>query len=633
MRVVSIAILTAALACAAWAQDTPACTCGKNPPGPPAPRSLKPYTGAPEDLRPFSKFTTPYHEYYQDLIEYNGAARDIPDPELNSLSEIRIGFLAPLYDHPDQVRGAHMLNGAQMAIEEANRAGGYGGKLFRLITHNDYDNWQNSSSSVPGVSKDSAIWGAAANDAVRMIYDDKVWAIFGSISSESTHIAVRLTLKAETPIVNSASTDPTIPETIIPWYFTDIQDDRVQGYTLARHIYSELGLKRVALLRVNDRYGRFGVIKFRDASRRLGHPVVIEQKFLKADTDFHRQLQVIEDSRVDAIVLWTDIEQTAMILRQMQELGMKQRVFGSHRTIGEELIRLAGPAAENFEAVYPFDPGRNDPRWIHFVARYEARHHEKPDHFAALAYDQMRILLDAICRAGLNKARIRDALTGLTSYKGVTGDMTFDPNCKNVAPLFLARVQNGQISYSRITMEKPYARVGETGVQYSGPPTNNESAAELKIGIFGPHAETVVRSTEAHDYLSKLNAHGQRYSMLAISSDSSWGKASSDLVKAVYQEHVLALIALDRPSSHLAEQIAVKSFIPVIAISSDHALTSTNIPWIFRLPDNTRLEKALGCVSAAIEQAGPSRSGIRASLASGKPMAGISFGPTGEARQ
>jgi branched-chain amino acid transport system substrate-binding protein len=633
MRIGSVAVLTAALACAAWAQDTPACACGKNPPGPPAPRSLKPYTGAPEDLRPFSRFTNPYHEYYQDLIEYNGAARDIPDPDLNSISEIRIGFLAPLYDHPDQVRGAHMLNGAQMAIEEANMAGGYGGKLFRLITHNDYDNWQNSSSSVPGVSKDSAIWGAAANDAVRMIYDDKVWAIFGSISSESTHIALRLTLKAETPIVNSASTDPTIPETIIPWYFTDIQDDRVQGYTLARHIYSELGLKRVALLRVNDRYGRFGIIKFRDASRRLGHPVVIEQKFLKTDTDFRHQLQVIEDSRVDAIVLWTDIEQTAMILREMQELGMKQRVFGSHRTIGDELVKLAGPAAENFEAVYPFDPNRNDQRWTDFVARYEARYHEKPDHFAALAYDQMRILLDAICRAGLNRGRIRDALTGLASYTGVTGDMVFDPNCKNIAPLFLAHVQNGRISYRRITMEKPYARVGETGVQYSGPPTIDQNAADLKIGIFGPHAETVVRSPEAQHYVSKLNAHGQHYSLLAIPSDSSWGKASSDLVKAVYEGHALALIALDRPSSHLAEQIAVKSFIPVIAISSDHALTSTNIPWIFRLPDNTRLDIPLTCVSAAIEEAGPNRAAIRASLASGKPMGGIRFGPTGEARQ
>jgi branched-chain amino acid transport system substrate-binding protein len=625
MRFVPVAVIAATLVCVAWTQTATPCACGKNAPGPPAPRSLKPYTAAPDDLRPFSKFTTPYYEYYQDLIEYNGAARETPDPDPKDLSEVRIGFLAPLYDHPDQVRGARMLNGAQMAIDEANAAGGYGGKPFHLITHNDYDNWQNSSSPVTGVSRDSAIWGAASNDAVRMIYDDKVWAMFGSISSESTHIALRLALKAETPLVNSASTDPTIPETIIPWYFTDIQDDRAQGYTLARHIYTELGLKRVALLRVNDRYGRFGVIKFRDASRRLGHPVVIEQKFLRGDTDFRRQLQVIEDSRVDAIVLWTDIPQTAMILQEMQELGMKQRVFGSHRTIGDELIRLAGTAAESFEAVYPYDPSRKDAQWRDFIARYEAHYHEKPDHFAALAYDQMRILLDAICRAGLNKGRIRDALTALTSYRGVTQQMTFDPNCKNIAPLFLARVHNGEIEYRRITMEKPYARVGEGGVQYSGPPTND--VENFRIGVFGPHASELVRALGEH---SSRKAKGQQYSLIPIESGTSWGKASSDLVRAVYEEHVVALVALDRASSHLAEQIAVKSFIPVIAISSDRALTSTNIPWIFRLPDKITLNQALDCLSAALERAGPNRARVREILASGESIAGVRFDSSGE---
>jgi len=628
MRLVSVAVIAATLVGVAWAQTTTPCACGKNAPGPPASRSLKPYTAAPDDLRPFSKFTTPYYEHYQDLIEYNGAARQTPDRDMKDLTEVRIGFLAPLYDHPDQVRGARMLNGAQMAIDEANTAGGYGGKPFHLITHNDYDNWQNSNSGVTGVSRDSAIWGAASNDAVRMIYDDKVWAMFGSISSESTHIALRLALKAETPLVNSASTDPTIPETIIPWYFTDIQDDRVQGYTLARHIYTELGLKRVALLRVNDRYGRFGVIKFRDASRRLGHPVVIEQKFLRGDTDFRRQLQVIEDSRVDAIVLWTDIPQAAMILQQMQELGMKQRVFGSHRTIGDELIKLAGTAAESFEAVYPYDPSRKDAQWRDFIARYEARYHEKPDHFAALAYDQMRILLDAICRAGLNKGRIRDALTALTSYKGVTQQMTFDPNCKNISPLFLAHVRNGEIAYRLITMERLYARVGEDGVQYSGPPTND--VENLKIGIFGPHANELVRSLEEH---SSSKPESKPYSIIPIESGTSWGKASTDLVKAVYEEHVVALVALDRTSSHLAEQIAVKSFIPVIAISSDRALTSTNIPWIFRLPDKITLNQALDCLSAAIEKAGPNRARVREILASGESMAGVRFDSGGEALQ
>ncbi len=130
--------------------------------------------------------------------------------------------------------------------------------------------------------------------------------------------------------------------------------------------------------------------------------------------------------------------------------------------------------------------------------------------------------------------------------------------------------------------------------------------------------------------LSEFNVGGKHLSLIAIPSETSWGKASDELVKAVYQDHVLALIALDRPSSHLAEQIAVKSFVPVVAISSDRALTSTNIPWIFRLPEATPLQQALRCLSTAIEQAGPNRASIREFMASGKPLAGMRFESTGE---
>ncbi len=630
MRRVLLSLAVALLVCAAAGQTSSSCSCGSNPPGRPAPRSLKPYAGVPDDLRPYAKFTTPYFEHYTDLIEYNGAARDVPDPNLNDLSEIRIGFLAPIYDHPEQVLGNRMLNGAKLAIDEANAAGGYCGKPFRLVIHNDYDNWQNSSAAAAGVSRDAAIWGAASNDAVKMIYDDNVWAMFGSISSESTHIALRLTLKGETPLVNSASTDPTIPETIIPWYFTNIQDDRVQGYTLARHIYTELGLKRVALLRVNNRYGRFGVIKFRDASRRLGHPVVIEQKFMPGDTDFRRQLAVIQDSRADAIVLWTDIGPAAEILKEMQELGMKQRVFGSHRTIGDELIKLAGPAAEGFEAVYPYDPSQRTQKWLDFNRQFDAQYHEKPDHFAALAYDAMQVLLQSICRAGLNRGRIRDALTGTEKYDGVTGEMVFDPNCKNISPMFLASVHQGTITYRRITMEKAYAQVGEGGVQYAGPATPELDSQERKIAVFGPNADQAVRSSEIARLINDLDTTGQHFKLIGIPTESSWGKASTALVQSVYQEQSLGIIALDRNSSHLAEQIGVKAFVPVIAISSDKMLTSANIPWIFRLPEGTGLSEAVQVLAQAVKVSGTNRGKIREFLASGKPVAGIRFASTGE---
>lgn len=106
-------LVAAILSCGAAAQTTSSCSCGSNPPGRPASRSLHPYAGTPGDLRPYSKFTAPYFEYYNTLIEYNGAARDMPDGDFKQLDGIRIGFLAPLYEHPDQALGRRMLNGAQ----------------------------------------------------------------------------------------------------------------------------------------------------------------------------------------------------------------------------------------------------------------------------------------------------------------------------------------------------------------------------------------------------------------------------------------------------------------------------------------------------------------------------------------
>jgi ABC-type branched-subunit amino acid transport system substrate-binding protein len=238
---------------------------------------------------------------YTQPNRYFGAGRDIPEP--TDITDVRIGFIGPIAKQADQVFGLRMLHGAQLAIDEANARGGYGGKPFRLMVHDDYNNWQRGSEYGLERPTDSQIWGSTSNETVKMAYDEKDWAIFGSISSETTHIILRVALRAEIPIVNSASTDPTIPETYIPWYFTDIQDDRVQDYTVARRIFTELGLKRVALLRVNSRYGRLGVPKFRDAARRLGHPVVIEQKFLPGDTDFRRALRIIQDSRADGIVV------------------------------------------------------------------------------------------------------------------------------------------------------------------------------------------------------------------------------------------------------------------------------------------------------------------------------------------
>ena len=627
------------------AQRPATCECGAHPPSPPRDRTVAPYAGEPADLSPYSKFAAPYDLNYVRPNIYVGAGRDIPDPK--DLTEVRIGFFGPIEHSPEKVFGVRMLHGAQLAVEEANARGGYGGIPFKLMLHNDYDNWQAKTIYGNDRPTDPSIWGSPSDETVKMVYDDHDWAIFGSISSESTHIALRVALKAEIPIVNSASTDPTIPETYIPWYFTDLQDDRVQGLTLARHIYTELGLKRVALLRVNSRYGRFGVLKFRDASRRLGHPVVIEQKFMPGDIDFTRALNIIRSSRADAIVLWTDEIPAASILKQMKTLGMKQRVFGSYRTLGPELLAEAGQAAEGFEAVFPYDPTRDDPRWLDFNSRFEARFHEKPEQFASLAYDAMNNLLGSICKAGLNRARIHDALADIEEFDGVTGHMIFDPNQKNVAPMYLGTVHNGLISYRLATMEKsssaeskrvaedvksstpivPYARVGEDGVTYSGPNRPDVPSGPAKVIVFGKQAVSIVQSPEMRE---ASGANGTAWQLLPVASDQNWGTASTQLVHALMDEHALAILALDRDAAHLAEQLALKAFVPVIALSNDKMLTSTNVPWIFRLPASTLPAEAIRLIETAAARSGINPVRLRNLLSSGQSIDGKAFVSTGE---
>jgi len=295
-------------------------------------------------------------------------------------------------------------------------------------------------------------------------------------------------------------------------------------------------------------------------------------------------------------------------------------VFGAARVLGDGLLANAGKAAEGLEVVYPFNPDRDDPLWLDFQKRFTARYQAKVDSFSALGFDTMNILLDSICRAGLSRGGIRDALYSLEGYKGVTGEMTFDPNAKNVAPLWLGKVKDGSLTWRRYPMDIPYARVGERGVDYAGPKVPDAPAGERKIAVFGPGAEPLA----AH-----LAAEG--YRVVGVSSEQAWGKAADELVKLVYDPRVLGLVATDRASAHLAEQIAVKTFLPVVGISADRTLTSTNVAWIFRLDGGATPADAVLCLAEAANHAGPNRGAMRDYLASGKLVAGrFTFRSTGE---
>ena len=344
---------------------------------------------------------------YFGLSRYDG--RHIPEPK--NIDTVKIGFIGPIIGSVldstggspkielkvnqrvirwDGYRASHlapigikMLQGVQLAVEQANASGGYRGTIpYKLIVRNDNGNWR-----------------ASGREVIMLVYKDSVWAILGTVDGANSHIAIRVALKAEIPIMNTADTDPTFVETNIPWVFRCITDDRQMCYLLADFVFKKLRLKRIAELRAANRYGRMSIDEFRDGATRLGHPFMVELQYKEGDTDFSRQLKRIQSLNADGVITYGNAKESALILKQMREMGMDQWFFGSDRMVTQEFLDIVGENYGNVAAGYPYDPTGKDQAYSQFIRNYRNRFGEEPETYAAHAYDGMNMIIKAIEKA------------------------------------------------------------------------------------------------------------------------------------------------------------------------------------------------------------------------------------------
>ena len=412
----------------------------ENPkPTEPAPSTQR-YANMPEEAVPYRKFSKPYKEWFiaDDTLAYNGAARERSFAEIAESRTVNIGFLGPLQNNPEAPYGRAMLRGVQLALEEANARGGYRG-----------NNRVKGKPYVLKIHDDVAQWGASSTEAVKMAFDEHVVAVLGSVDGASTHIMLRVNLKLEVPIMDTGTTDPTVTETRIPWVIHNFPDDRQQGYTLADYVFKQRNLKRIGVIRTQSRYARVGVAKFFDEAKRLGRVPAMEVKFDRGDKDFSSQLKMLKNARLDGLVIWGEAAEAGLILKQMREMGMKQPAFGASRLDYPPLLENAGVAAEGLVTTAALDVTRKDGKWQEFQKKFGEKFGEEPDAYAAYAYDGMNMLVAAIEKGGLNRGKIMDAFRDyqLKVYEGVTGRAEFDHTLNNIAPVTMARVENGKFVY------------------------------------------------------------------------------------------------------------------------------------------------------------------------------------------
>ena len=307
------------------------------------------------------------------------------------------------------------------------------------------------------VHNDVGLWGAAANEIVKMD-DEGVWAWLGSIDDIVSHVAIRVTLKLEIPMVCTGDPDPTFTETNIPWVVRVIPDDRQSCYALANYIFKLNSKSRVAVIRVNNRYGRVGTVHFNKTATRLGHPIVIEERFKDGETVFTEQIERVKKSRPDAIVIWGNPKESALVLQQVRAAGLNQPVYCSDRIVNPEFLQLAGKLADGVMTTCQYDPGSDSPKLAAFRAAYKKRFGMDPDVFAVHAYDGMNLIIESVHKAGLNRVLIRDVLTDLKTfqgYEGASGKIIFDATWNNIRSIYLAKINDGKFVF---TPAPPYKK-------------------------------------------------------------------------------------------------------------------------------------------------------------------------------
>lgn len=403
------------------------------------------YGKTPTEYFPYNNYQKAYKYFFLEPIPFLGTGRDKLPPK--DLKEVRIGFLGPLEGSDIKPLGEQMLNGATLAIEEANKNNGFNGLPFKLMIHNDI-----------------GLWGAAANEVVKLD-DEKVWAWLGSIDGTVSHVALRATLKTEIMMVNTGDSDPTFTETNIPWLIRVISDDRQSGYALASYIYDKMGHKRLAVIRTNSRYGRVGIMEFSGVAVRLGHPMMLEERFDDGDTNFKMQLENIKRLNPDGILIWGNAKESGLIVEQIRELGMNIPIYASDRIVSPEFLITAGKYAEGVVSTCPYNPDANNPQLNAFKFNYQKRFGIEPDVFAAHAYDGMNLIIKAIRKVGLNRVLIRDVLMDLKTfqnYPGVTGKIVFDNTRNDIGTIYMAHAQNGKFRFSNtppLTVKKYFNKM------------------------------------------------------------------------------------------------------------------------------------------------------------------------------
>jgi branched-chain amino acid transport system substrate-binding protein len=361
----------------------------------------------------------PFRDANRVPQEYAGPGRDaLP----TAYSELVLGWFAP--SDPDHPEGGDAWRGASLAVEEANAAGGIGGRPLRLLAR-----WADDP------------WRSGAANASRLVYEDGALALLGSIDGAATHLAEQVAVKTRLPLLSPLSTDPSVNLAGVPWMLSCLPGDDRIAPRLIEAVTARSGSAPLVLIVATDHDSRITGGEVRKTCSLRGIAIARLVEVTSAES-LEEAVQGALDARPGALIVAAPSRIAGQILTAVRAKGFAGPAFGSAPLGRLPFLRAAGPAAEGVVVPCLHEPG---PLWDAFTARWEARFGSPPDDTAGQSYDAVRMTAEALSRSGPNRALLLDALRALTPWTGIMGRHTWDNLGRNQRPVRLAAWRSGRL--------------------------------------------------------------------------------------------------------------------------------------------------------------------------------------------
>lgn len=340
-------------------------------------------------------------------------------PTITPAGTLRIGAIYNLTGAQASL-DAPSANGAKLAVKEINDAGGVLGQTLELVL-------------ADGKTDPAAI----GNSATQMVETNKVLAMIGFSDTDQVLAAAPIAAKGKIAFVTSGATSPKLPAQVPDWLFMACFGDNVQAAAGAEYAWNTLKLKTSYLL--IDKGMEYTLLLgkyFKQRFTELGGTIALEDTYQTGDKDFSAQITKLKalSTPPDLVYIASGPDDVGTIVKQFRDGGVSQPIMGGDGYDTPLLVQIAGAGAEKvyFTTHSLMDAQGGTDAVKKFIAAYKAMFNTDPENaFAGLGYDTVKLVADAIKRAGkADTTAIRDAIQATTGLAGVTGTITFQPGSR-----------------------------------------------------------------------------------------------------------------------------------------------------------------------------------------------------------